>query len=411
MKNKNILIFYLFAILTYASQGITGLFGQLQYYFLHEHLGMSLTKMGVIGFIIGIPWVVKMFIAILIDYFPIGKLYFKKHKNVLSCGFSKTEKYRVKYYLWFDNIGLILCYLGMMYFGLHVWTYLLFGFLINCFISLNDISCDSTMIVYEKRYNLQGKGVSIQWIALGVVGLFTSLIGAKLSETMNYQMAYGIALLFPIAYLLYLRFIHVEEPVKKKKVFNFKSILHHFKNKEFLWGLVFIACLQLTPSFGTGLMAQMREVIGVSKMFVGVLGSVGTVFGLFGYILYFKWGNKFKLKQLLIFSIIFSAITNMFYLYIPTQWHIMVYSVLFGAFSGVSFMAIMKFMTSIIPEGNEGMIYACVASLSNLCGNGSGILSGIIYDKFGYFMAVWISTIFTVLCLFIIPKLKILDKQ
>jgi len=57
-------------------------------------------------------------------------------------------------------------------------------------------------------------------------------------------------------------------------------------------GLLFIACLQLSPSFGLGLMAEMREQMEVSKMFVGILGSVGTVFGLIGYIIFFKWGQK-----------------------------------------------------------------------------------------------------------------------
>ncbi len=389
--NKNLFIFYVFAILTYASQGITGLFGQIQYYYLREVSGLTLTKVSLISFLIGLPWVIKMFIAILIDYFPI-------------------KEYRVKYYLWIDSIGLIGCYLAMMFFGLHVWSYLVFGFLINFFISLNDISCDSTMVVYEKKYNLEGKGVSMQWMALGAVGLVTSLLGAKLSETMNFRMAYGICMLFPLAFMLYLRFMHQEDKAVKKK-FEIKGILHHFTDKKLLWGLLFIGCLQLSPSFGMGLQAQMREVMGVSKMFVGLLGSVGTVFGLFGYILYFKWGNKFKLKQLLVFSIIFSVITNLFYLYIPNQWFIMGYSVIFGAFSGVSFMAIMTFMTSIVPTGNEGMIYACVASLSNFCARGGGVLSGLIYDHWGYSINVILSSVLTLFCLFIIPKLKIGDEE
>lgn len=387
MKNKNILIFYILAILTYAGQGIIGLFSQIQYYFLREVSGLSLTQVSLVSFVIGLPWIMKMCMALLLDYYPI-------------------KGYRTKYYLWMNAIGLIFSYGSMMIFGLHIWSFLLFGFLINFFIALNDISCDTTMVCYEREYNLQGKGVSVQWTSLAFVGLFTSLVGAKLAESMNYVLAYGICLIFPIMFMVYLKFLHKEEKYKRKK-FNFSGIAKHFKNKEFLLGLLFIACLQLSPSFGLGLMAKMREQMEVSKMFVGVLGSVGTVFGLIGYILYFKYGSKFRLKDLLIFSIIFSAVTNLFYLYIPTQWYIMAYSVVFGAFSGVSFMAIMTFMTKIIPEGNEGVLYACVTALSNFCARGSGILSGLIYDNWGYNINVLLSSFLTALCLFIIPHLAI----
>jgi len=386
-KNRNILIFYIFAILTYSGQGIMGLFDQIQYYFLREVSGLTLTQISLISFLIGLPWVLKMFMALLLDYLPI-------------------KGYRTRYYLWMNCVGLVFSYIAMILFGLHIWTYLLFGFLINFFISLNDICCDTTMVVYEKKYNMSGKGVSVQWIALGVVGLFTSLAGAKLAESMNYILAYSICLTFPFMFMLYLKFLHQEDKYKKQK-FNFKNLITHFKNKNFLMGLLFIACLQLSPSFGLGLMAEMREHMGVSKIFVGVLGSVGTIFGLIGYILYFKWGKVFNLKNLLIFSIIFSSITNSAYLYIPTQWHIMVYSIIFGAFSGISFMSIMTFMTKIVPSGNEGVLYASVTALSNFCARGSGIMSGAIYDHWGYSTNVILSSVLTLCCLFIIPKLNL----
>lgn len=394
MKNKmsnKIFTFYIFASIVYASQGITSLFSQIQYYFLREHSGLSLTQISLIGFIIGIPWVIKMFLSLLIDFFPI-------------------KGYSTKYYIWIDCVGLLIAYCGMIIFGLHIWSFLLFGFLINLFTSLNDISQDRTMVIYERKFDLKGKGICVQWSALAIVGLFTSLVGAKLSETMNYQVAYSICLIFPILLMLYLKFLHKEEKVEKQKIV-LKNLFKYFKDKQFLLGLAFIACLQLTPSFGLGLMAEMRENMGVSKMFVGLLGSVGTVFGLLGYILYFKFGSKFSLKRILFYSLIFSAISNLFYLYIPTQWHIMGYHIIFGAFSGICFMAIMTFMSNITPKGVEATLFACVTALANLCSNGSGILSGILYDNWGYSLTVIISSILTVFCLFFIPFLKIYEKN
>ena len=74
------------------------------------------------------------------------------------------------------------------------------------------------MVVSERKYDLGGKGVSVQWIALAVVGLFTSLMGAKLAESMNYVLAYGICLILPLLFMAYLKFLHKEDKYKRKNL-------------------------------------------------------------------------------------------------------------------------------------------------------------------------------------------------
>jgi predicted MFS family arabinose efflux permease len=154
-------------------------------------------------------------------------------------------------------------------------------------------------------------------------------------------------------------------------------------------------------------MIKARETLQVDKMFLGYLGAMGTILGIIGYFLYYKWAYKFPMKKMLYFMVLFSGITNLFYLYIPNQWFLVLYNILFGAFGGITFMTLLAFFVKIIPTGSEGFFYALVTSTNNFCARGGNFFGGIIYDKWGYDSTVIISSFATLLCIFFIPKLKI----
>ncbi len=206
-----------------------------------------------------------------------------------------------------------------------------------------------------------------------------------------------------------------EKSIKKiKKISIIKNLKNNFKkigNKRLLIGLIFVACLQFCPSFGTALMIKAREVLQVDKMFLGYLGAMGTVLGVVGYLIYYKWAYKIPMKKLLYFMILFSAGTNLCYLYIPNQWVLMTYNIAFGAFGGITFMTLLAFFVKIIPNGSEAFFYALVTSVSNFCARGGNVLGGLIYDNFGYSANVIISSITTLICLSFVPFLIIKEKE
>jgi len=392
--NKKPLIPFLFFALVYGNQGISGLPDQCVYYLLREHWHFSAGIIGLSFLITGLAWYIKPLWGFLIDYCPI-------------------KNYRSKHYLQYSYLTLLLIYAYVMVFGFqNIFILTFIGLLINCCIGINDVANDSVMVKMEQKYNLKGKLQAIQWTALGCAGLFVALVGAKIADvfppTINYRIAYGIASILPLFTVYYLFNIYKEEKVKvKKKVKNVFKDIKKAINPQILLCLVFIACFQLCPSFGTALMIRARETMGVGKMFLGYLGATGTVLGLVGYGLYYWRFHRFPIKNLLYFMVIFSAFTNLFYLYIPNQWYLLAYNVAFGAFSGITFLTILSFFARIVPKGYEGMIYALITSVSNFCARGGSWLGGTIYDKFGYNTNVIVSTVLTLLCLFFIPKLKI----
>ncbi len=306
-------------------------------------------------------------------------------------------------------------YLYIVFFGLNLITLIATGIIINICMAFADVSVDREMVVAEKKYNLRGRLQALQWTSLGIGGLIVAVGGAFLAkhlpDTINYRVAYGLAGIVPLIALIYFwkrgkqKIVKTLKKVSVRKIFieNIKKL----KNKRLLIGLAFVACLQFCPSFGTALMIKARETLHVDKLFLGYLGAMGTVLGVIGYIIYYKYAYKLPLKKLLYFMVVFFAGTNLCYLYLPNQWMLLGYNLAFGAFGGITFMALLSFYVKIIPSGSEAFFYALVTSVSNFCARGGNFFGGIIYDKLGYSANVIVSSVTTLMCLAFIPFLVI----
>ena len=252
---------------------------------------------------------------------------------------------------------------------------------------------------------------------MGAAGLIVSLVGARIAlsfpDTINYRIAYALAGIIPVITIVYLVKYYKEKPIKKKinSILSMKKLVPVLKNKQFIFALIFVACLQLSPSFGTALMIKAREQLGVGKLFLGYLGATGTVLCIVGYALYYWRVHKFDTKHLLYFMVLFTGLTNLCYLYLPNQWFLAGYNVAFGAFGGITFLTLLAFFVQIIPKGYEAMCYALVTSISNFFGKGGDLLGGILYDNFGYNACVIVSSVLTLACILFIPHLKFAETK
>ena len=382
-------------ILQYANQGISGLPAQCIYYLTREHWGLSATMLGLISWIVGLAWYMKIIFGYFVDNISIkGK--------------------RTTYYIIGSYLGLLLTYLYIILFGLNLITLIITAVIINIFIAFADVSVDREMVIAEQKSNLKGRLQALQWSSLGIAGLIVSLGGAYIAkyfpEHVNYKIAFIVASVIPLIMLVYMIKRFKEKAVKAKKASMLNLLKKNFKkinNSKLLFGLLFIACLQFCPSFGTALMIKVREVLKVDKMFLGYIGAMGTVLGVIGYFLYYKWAYKFPMKKLLYFMVLFSGLTNLFYLYLPNKWILVLYNLIFGAFGGITFMTLLAFFVKIIPKGSEAFFYALVTSVSNFCARGGNFFGGILYDRFGYNINVIVSSLLTLICIFFIPRLKI----
>ena len=392
MKKKIPFIVYLFFVLVYANQGISDLPGQCIYYLTRENWGLSATMLGLIGFFTGFAWYVKPIFGFIADWFG--------------------SKGKLKTYLLTNTSLIILASAFIILFGLNFWTLIILFSLINFAIAGNDVTNDKQMCILEKKYDLQGRIQAVQWTALAIAGLFVSLVGAliadKIPEPYNYKVAYAISIFLPIALLVYLaKYYKTGRTIKNKIKLNW-SVLKD--SKEFIIGTLFIMFLRFSPSFGKALMIKMREDMMIGKMFIGYLGATGTVLGIIGYLLYYWKAYKFPLRKMLYFTIVFSALANLCYLYLPNKWIILSYNLAFGAVDGICFLAVMAFIAKIVPTGYEGLFYAIVTSINNFSARLGGVAGGFIYDHWGYSINVIIASLTTLACLGFVPFLIIKEK-
>jgi predicted MFS family arabinose efflux permease len=390
LEIKKINPIYLFFILVYANEGLYHLPSQAIYYLTRELWKLDASTMGWVAFIIGIPWCTKILFGFIGDRFP-----------------SKIKSLLIINYI----VG-ILSYLYIIIFGLNLTSLIITGFLINFYIAFSDTLNDKQMVVVEQDGKLQGQCQAMQWSAYGAVSVLVSIFGAMLADAMAisvaYRVAYSIALILPILTLIY--FFKSYKPTTQSSPVSFslfKQELKLFKSKNFLTAILFIAFLQLSPSFGNPLMIYARENLHVNKMFLGYLGATGEVLSLIGYLIYYKYCQKFDLFKMLQLMIIGTVITNLFYLYIPNQWFLLGYNIAFGAFNGMSFLILLNFFVQLVPKNSEGFFYSCLTGISNLCGNGSAVLGGYVFDTWGYSATVIVASLTTACCLFIIPYLKL----
>jgi len=380
--------FYIFFILIYFLQGIRGLPKQSLYYLMREQWGLSVAKIAYIGVLTTIPWIIKPLYGLLSDLVPI-------------------RKKRTKYYLLFNYACMVILGIYVFFNGLTLMTLILTGIAFGVFLASSDVFCDSVMCQYEKRYNMKGKIQAVQWFSIGVAGFITSLGGAYIAKYYNYRLAYLLFSLFPAIMFVYLLKYYKEKDSKKKRVEVLKNIKKAFKNKQLWLALAFLFCYYLSPSFGIPLMVKMREVLHIDKMFIGVLGTVGTVFGLIGYALYFFKVHKFDLKRMLYFMVIFSTIATLFYLYIPNQWVLLTYNIIFGTVGAILHLILLAYCAKITPAGAEGFTFAGITSVLNAGMMGSSALGGFLYSKIGYSNLVILSALMTLICILFIPHLKI----
>ena len=155
----------------------------------------------------------------------------------------------------------------------------------------------------------------------------------------------------------------------------------------------------------------MRDVLNFDKVFIGILGTTTSGFGILGAIIYYKMCKKFNLKKLLLICTFLSAIFTFCYLYFPNWQIALLYSVLFGTFGMITHLIVLDFAAQITPKEAEGFIFAGICSVLNLSAMLSRIVGGFLYSYIGLSNLIIMSGVFTLLCLGFIPYLKIGDKN
>jgi MFS family permease len=167
---------------------------------------------------------------------------------------------------------------------------------------------------------------------------------------------------------------------------------------------LFIFLYKYSPSIGTPLFFIQRDVFKWSKVWIGALGTIGTVFGIIGSLLYYRFSTRIDLKKWIFWSVFLGAITSLSYLYY-TPVTAVIYDVVYNFIGMFIFIMVMDFMARSSVKGLEATSFALLCSFSNLALTASNLSGAMLLPKLGLKWLIVISSLTSFLCLPLIKKI------
>ena len=381
MKNKK--LFWIFALSSavYFTQGIEDLPSQGLFYYLKETLNFSPEKIMLIGSLTTFAWLVKPLIGYAVDSFLSKRIW-------------------IFISLVLDIVFVL--FLGLMQMPIFILVVLLIITSSNA--AFRDVAVDGIMCVEGKKYQATGKIQSIQWISILIAGLFTGIGGAFIAEKWGYQV--GFLCLVPIYLLVGLpAYFYQETKTEKQPSTLFVDLKKLFSDKKILIIGLFIFLYKYSPSFGTPLFFIQRDSFKWGKMWIGTLGTISTVFGVIGALIYYKFSQKINIKKWLYFSVLVGGLTTLSYLYY-TPLTAVVYDVVYGLVGMFIFIMVMDFMARHSVKGLEATSFALLCSINNLSGVASNLSGAFLLPIIGLKWLIVLSALTSFLCLFLINKIE-----
>lgn len=373
------------SVLVYFNQGIGSLAGQPLFFYLKETVGLSASSIMMLGSVTTAPWMIKPLYGWLSDTFPLWG-------------------YRRKSYMILSGIlgAAVACFIGLTPVLPLFWLYA--ALVLDAFGgAIKDVAVDGIMVEEGKRLGLTGRIQSIQWGSLTLATVITGLAGGYIAEHFDYHLSYKLVAVFP-ALVALLALLYDEKPAAGlPQQLPLKEVL---KNRQLLLSMLFLFLLWFSPSFGVPVSFKLRDELGFSKLSMGFLAALGSACSILGAAWYWKVSRTLDLKKWLIIGTVVSGVSTFAYLYL-TKVSVVVYTVLFGIASMAIQLIVMDFSARISPRGKEATTFALIMSVLNAGTFFSGIAGARLYDLVGYHWLVVISGTATLLCLLLIPHLKI----
>ncbi len=384
MKNKKLFWIFILSSTVYFTQGIEGLPSQGLFYYLKETLNFSPEKIMLIGSLTTFAWLVKPLIGYLIDHFL-------------------NKRAWIFISLALDIVFVL--FLGLLQLPLFILLALLVISSANA--AFRDVAVDGIMCVEGKKYQVTGQIQSVQWVSVLIAGLFTGIGGGFIAEKWGYQT--GFLCLVPVYLLTGLPAYFYQEAVREKQVFPVFSLIGDlkriFSDKKILIIGLFIFLYKYSPSFGTPLFFIQRDSFKWGKVWIGTLGTLSTVFGVIGALLYYKFSQKINMKQWLYYSVLLGALTTLSYLYY-TPLTAIAYEVVYSFLGMFIFLMIMDFMARHSIKGLEATSFALLCSINNLSVVASNLSGAFLLPWLGLKWLIVLSALTSFLCLPLINKIE-----
>jgi MFS family permease len=325
-----------------------GIAAQPIFFLLKEEMRLSAGDTATFLALVGVAWTIKPLYGLLSDLVPLAG--YRRRSYLLVTTVMAGLGWLVLGLLPAYPYGLMLAILGLTGLGL----------------AFTDVLCDAVMVEEGKPRGLTGTFQSIQWGSIYAASLIAGVGGGYLAAHVSYSRTFLLVACFPVLSLAASAYA-VREPKTRLDRASVSTTLQALRagvRSGPLWrAAAFLFLWNFSPSFGVPLEFYMVDVLGISKIRLGLLATIG-------------WWSAVLLQATV------------------------------GLVTIVAFLATMDLAARAVPAHAEGTFFAALMSVNNLGTTGSAWLGGRLYDVVGLQWLIAISAATTAACWLLVPWVR-----
>jgi predicted MFS family arabinose efflux permease len=390
---RRLLVFF---ATVYAVQGVAepkaGLATQPIFFLLKDEMRLSAAETATFLALIGLAWNVKPLYGLLSDLVPLFG-------------------YRRRSYL---RVTTAMAALGWLALGLlpaYPWGLTLAILLLTGLgLAFTDVLCDAVMVEEGKARGLTARFQSIQWAAVYGASLLAGIGGGYLSAHVSYSRAFLLVALFPVLSFAASAWA-VRDPrtrFDRATVRETVAALRVGIRSGPLWrAAAFIFLWNFSPSFGVPLEYHMVDVLGITKIQLGVLASLASGAAMLGAIVFGRYAARLAPRSLLNLAITVGVAGTLAYYGLVGWWSAVALGITVSFVTAIAQLATLDLAARAVPNHAEGTFFAALMSVSNLGTTGAEWLGGQLYDLTGLNWLIAISAAATAACWLLVPWVRI----
>jgi MFS family permease len=379
----------------YAVQGVAepqaGLATQPLFFLLKDEMRLSAAETATFFALVGVAWAVKPLYGLLSDLVP---LFGSRRRTYLLVTTAIAA-------LGWMVLGLLPAYPWGLTLAILALTGLGFAF--------TDVLCDAVMVEEGKARGLIARFQSSQWMALYGASLLAGIGGGYLSAHVSYNHAFLLVALLPALSFAASAWAVREAPARFDRATVRETIgaLRLGLRSGPLWrAAAFLFLWNFSPSFGVPLDYYMVDVLGITKIQLGILESLGSAGAVIGALIFGCYAPRLPLRRLLNVAVSIGVAGTLAYYGLVGWWSAVALALGVGLVTAVAMLATLDLAARAVPSHAEGTFFAALMSVSNLGTTGGEWLGGQLYDLIGLHWLIAVSAGTTAACWLLVPWMR-----
>jgi predicted MFS family arabinose efflux permease len=392
-SRRRLLVFF---ATVYAVQGLaepeTGLATQPVFFLLKDEMGLKASEAATFLALVGLGWSVKPLYGLVSDLVPfLG--------------------YRRRSYLLVMTAVAALGWLALGLLTAYPWslTLAILG-LTGVGLAFTDVLCDAVMVEEGQARGLTARFQSVQWTANYGASFVAGAVGGYLAAHWSYARTFSLIAVFPALSLAASAWAVREAPTRFDAAAARQAVgalgrglrsgpLRRAAGFLFLWNF--------SPSFGVPLEYHMVDALGITKVQLGVLESLGSGAAMLGALAFGRCASRLAPRSLLNVVIATGVAGTLAYYGLVGWWSAVALTVSVSFVSAIALLATLDLAARAVPHGAEGTYFAALMSVSNLGTTGGEWLGGQLYDLVGLRWLIAVSAAATATCWLLVPWMRI----